>query len=53
MVWSRCELLIIDEISMIDSELFDKIEALGRTFGGNKNKPFGGIQLVRLPVFAL
>ncbi|VDC01872.1 unnamed protein product [Peniophora sp. CBMAI 1063] len=40
---TRC--LIIDEISMIDRELFDKVEYICRVVQQN-NRPFGGIQLV-------
>ena len=43
--WKLCKHLIIDEISMIDSELFDKIEAVARAVRNN-NTPFGGIQLI-------
>ncbi|EGG19237.1 DNA helicase [Cavenderia fasciculata] len=32
--WRECKVLIIDEISMIDSELFDKLEQVARIFGG-------------------
>ncbi|GAB5356326.1 hypothetical protein AAMO2058_000281100 [Amorphochlora amoebiformis] len=37
--------LIIDEISMIDAEVFDKIEGVARYYNKN-DRPFGGIQLV-------
>jgi ATP-dependent DNA helicase PIF1 len=37
--------LIIDEISMLDGELFTKLEALARIIRKNE-EPFGGIQLV-------
>lgn len=43
--WRKCQVLIIDEISMIDARLFDKLEYLARRIR-NKPKPFGGIQLV-------
>lgn len=43
--WKSVQVLIIDEISMITAELFEKLDALGRTFR-NGSKPFGGIQLV-------
>ncbi len=43
--WQRCKVLIIDEVSMIDGELFDKLDYIARIVRG-KNKPFGGIQLV-------
>ncbi|XP_014284591.1 ATP-dependent DNA helicase PIF1 [Halyomorpha halys] len=43
--WRNCKHLIIDEISMIDSELFEKIEWVARQIRGN-DKPFGGIQVI-------
>ena len=43
--WLRTKALIVDEISMVDGDLFDKLEAIARTIrkGG---RPFGGIQLI-------
>ena len=43
--WKTCKHLIIDEISMIDADLFDCIEAVARAICDN-TKPFGGIQLI-------
>ncbi len=43
--WRKCKCLIIDEISMIEGEYFDKLEAVARALR-NSNDPFGGIQLV-------
>lgn len=43
--WKQCQHLIIDEISMIDSEFFDKIEAIARAVRKSE-APFGGIQLI-------
>lgn len=43
--WRRCKHLIIDEISMIDSAYFDKLEAVARAIR-KKEIPFGGIQLI-------
>ena len=43
--WLRTKILIIDEISMVDGELFDKLEAVARQLRNN-GRPFGGIQLV-------
>ena len=37
--------LIIDEVSMVDAELFDKLEYIAREVRRNQY-PFGGIQLV-------
>jgi hypothetical protein len=45
--WRETEILIIDEISMIDGALFDKMESIARRLRPKrKNQPFGGIQLV-------
>jgi len=43
--WRKCEVLIIDEISMVDGVLFDKLESISRVLRRN-SLPFGGIQLV-------
>lgn len=43
--WKRIKHLVIDEISMIDGNYFDKIEAAARHVKRN-DKPFGGIQLI-------
>jgi ATP-dependent DNA helicase PIF1 len=43
--WIELEILIIDEISMLDPILFDKLELLARKIRKNE-KPFGGIQLI-------
>jgi ATP-dependent DNA helicase PIF1 len=43
--WMRVRALVVDEVSMLDGNLFDKIEALARKFKGN-DRPFGGIQLL-------
>lgn len=43
--WINLRLLIIDEISMLSAEFFDKIELLARLIR-NSEKPFGGIQLI-------
>jgi ATP-dependent DNA helicase PIF1 len=42
--WLDLDILIIDEISMLSPELFDKLELVARSLRGNK--PFGGIQLI-------
>lgn len=44
-VWRRCRHLIIDEISMVHADYFDKIEQVARVVR-NCNQPFGGIQLI-------
>ena len=43
--WMRTKILIVDEISMVDGDLFDKLEAVARIVR-NSGRPFGGIQLV-------
>ncbi|KAF5099035.1 hypothetical protein D0Z00_001795 [Geotrichum galactomycetum] len=43
--WKTTKVLIIDEISMIDGELFEKLEEIARIIRKNPG-PFGGIQIV-------
>ncbi|XP_038070007.1 ATP-dependent DNA helicase PIF1-like [Patiria miniata] len=43
--WRKCRHLIVDEISMVDGDLFTKLEAIARAVKA-KDKPFGGIQLI-------
>ena len=43
--WMRTKVLVIDEISMVDSILFDRLEAIARAVRNN-GRPFGGMQLV-------
>lgn len=43
--WHNCEVLIIDEISMLDGQLFDTLEYIARVLR-NKDYPFGGIQVI-------
>ena len=43
--WLRTKALVVDEISMVDGELFDKLEQIARMLRNN-GRPFGGIQLV-------
>ncbi len=43
--WLRTQALIIDEVSMVDGDLFDKLSQIARTIRNN-GRPFGGIQLV-------
>lgn len=43
--WLRTKVLVIDEISMVDGVLFDKLEAIARQMKNN-GKPWGGIQLI-------
>jgi ATP-dependent DNA helicase PIF1 len=43
--WQDTKVLIIDEVSMIDSDYMDKVEALARSVRRNE-QPWGGIQVV-------
>lgn len=43
--WKRIDILIIDEVSMLSIELFEKLEKLARAIRKNQ-LPFGGIQLI-------
>lgn len=43
--WRRAKALVIDEVSMIDAELFQKINYVAQRVRDN-HKPFGGLQLV-------
>ena len=43
--WKKLDILIIDEISMLSPELFDKLEEIARIIRNNKF-PFGGIQII-------
>ncbi|KAL2271487.1 hypothetical protein VTJ83DRAFT_858 [Remersonia thermophila] len=43
--WTKTKVLIIDEVSMVDGELFDKLSQIGRIIRNN-GRPWGGIQLV-------
>ena len=42
--WKDTQVLIIDEISMVDADLFDRLEYIARTIRRN-NEAFGGIQV--------
>ncbi|GAA5871985.1 hypothetical protein JCM16303_000935 [Sporobolomyces ruberrimus] len=51
--WQRCKVLVVDEVSMVDGILFDKLAEIGTALkkrGGKSSavtaRPFGGIQLV-------
>ena len=44
-VWEEIDILIIDEISMMGKELFDKLDYIARSIRKNTN-PFGGITLL-------
>lgn len=38
--------MIIDEVSMVDGDLFDKLAHIAKRFRRKENLPFGGIQLI-------
>ena len=43
--WLRTKTLVIDEVSMVDGDLFDKLSQIARLIRNN-GRPWGGIQLV-------
>ena len=43
--WLKTKVLGVDEISMVDADLFDKLEEIARMIRGD-GRPFGGLQLV-------
>lgn len=44
--WRKTDVLIIDEISMMSDELFEKLDMLGKLLRWENSKPFGGIQIL-------
>ena len=48
--WRKLRVLLIDEISMMDGELFDKLEYVARIVRKSE-KPFGGIQVIAIGDF--
>ena len=45
--WTACQVLVIDEISMINSQFFDKLDFIARGCRpASSHLPFGGIKLV-------
>jgi hypothetical protein len=45
-LYKKLDLLIIDEVSMVRADLLDAIDAFLRKNGRDRNKPFGGTQLL-------
>lgn len=43
--WKKTDVLIIDEISMLDAQLLDTLDIIGKRIR-QPNDPFGGIQLI-------
>jgi len=48
--WKKLRVLVIDEISMMDGDLFDKLEFIARTVRQSE-LPFGGVQLILIGDF--
>ena len=44
--WKNAHTLIIDEISMLSAEVFDKLDKVISFLRGRENEQFGGIQLI-------
>jgi len=49
--WKDLDVLVIDEVSMMNPDLFDKLDKIGRIIRGQSNEhkrvlPWGGIQLI-------
>jgi ATP-dependent DNA helicase PIF1 len=43
--WQACDCLVVDEVSMLDAALLDKVDAIAR-YARGRDKPFGGVQVV-------
>jgi len=48
--WLKTDTLVIDEVSMMTPELFEKLEEIARTIRGNQ-RPFGGLQIIMVGDF--
>ena len=44
--WKSTQILVVDEVSMLSGELFDKLNVIGQRVRDNPNQLFGGIQVV-------
>lgn len=44
--WSKVDILIIDEVSMMSKKVFDIIDRIGRIIKRKQTIPFGGIQVI-------
>ncbi len=44
--WNKTKLLIIDEVSMLSSKLFNIIDLIAKRVKKERDKPFGGIQII-------
>ena len=50
--WNSIDILVIDEVSMMKPELFEKLDIIGRTIRNDHSRVFGGIQVVLVGDFA-
>ena len=44
--WLKTDVLVIDEVSMMTPDLFEKLDEVGRKVRRNELLPFGGLQIV-------
>ena len=44
--WRETRALIVDEVSMLDADIMQKLDFIGRAARGEHDTPFGGLQLV-------
>ena len=44
--WNDTRVLIVDEVSMLDADILQKLDFVGRATRDQSNVPFGGLQLV-------
>jgi len=44
--WIEADILVIDEVSMMTPDLFEKLDEVGRKVRRNELMPFGGLQIV-------
>jgi ATP-dependent DNA helicase PIF1 len=44
--WMNTDVLVIDEVSMMTPDLFEKLDQVGRALRRNPHTPFGGMQIV-------
>lgn len=50
-MWNSIELVIIDEVSMMDIEFFEKMEYISSNVRGKNHLGFGGVQLILIGDF--
>ena len=43
--WRTCQVLVVDEVSMLSADYFDIVNAIAKAIR-KSDKPFGGIQVV-------